>query len=128
MKLFEQYSLGDLRLRNRIVMAPMTRNRAVGNLPNDLMVEYYRQRASAGLIITEAWQDRHPPVAVQHIQRHGRAALAAGYADLAAFARAFLANPDLPGRLQNHLPLNTPIPETFYSGGEKGYIDYPALV
>jgi N-ethylmaleimide reductase len=53
MPLFEPYSGGDLRLRNRVVMAPMTRNRAIGNLPNDLMVEYYRQRASAGLIITE---------------------------------------------------------------------------
>jgi N-ethylmaleimide reductase len=53
MSLFEPYSLGDLRLRNRIVMAPMTRNRAPGNVPNELMAEYYRQRASAGLIVTE---------------------------------------------------------------------------
>lgn len=41
------------RLQNRIVMAPMTRNRAIDNLPNALMAEYYAQRASAGLIITE---------------------------------------------------------------------------
>jgi 2,4-dienoyl-CoA reductase-like NADH-dependent reductase (Old Yellow Enzyme family) len=48
-KLFEPYKLGELTLRNRIVMAPLTRNRAsVGDVPNDLMVEYYRQRASAG--------------------------------------------------------------------------------
>ncbi len=40
-------------LRNRLVMAPMTRNRAPGNVPNSLMARYYRQRASAGLIITE---------------------------------------------------------------------------
>jgi N-ethylmaleimide reductase len=53
MSLFESYPLGDLKLRNRVVMAPMTRNRAPGNVPNELMVEYYRQRASAGLIITE---------------------------------------------------------------------------
>lgn len=53
MKLFEPYSLGNLRLQNRIVMAPMTRSRALGNVPNDLMAEYYAQRSSAGLIITE---------------------------------------------------------------------------
>ena len=53
MKIFEKYKLGALELSNRMVMAPMTRCRAVGNLPNDLMVEYYAQRASAGLIISE---------------------------------------------------------------------------
>jgi N-ethylmaleimide reductase len=47
------YKLGNLPLKNRIVMAPMTRSRAIGNIPNKLMAEYYRQRASAGLIITE---------------------------------------------------------------------------
>ena len=52
-RLFSEYRLGDVTLRNRIVMSPMTRNRAIDNLPNDLMVRYYRQRASAGLIITE---------------------------------------------------------------------------
>ncbi|WP_331048467.1 alkene reductase [Gemmatimonas sp.] len=46
-------TVGGIDLQNRIVMAPMTRSRALGNVPNDLMVEYYRQRASAGLIITE---------------------------------------------------------------------------
>ena len=51
--LFAPVTVGDLRLANRIVMAPMTRNRAPGNLPNALMAEYYAQRASAGLIVTE---------------------------------------------------------------------------
>lgn len=51
--LFSNYKLGQITLKNRIVMAPMTRSRAIGNIPNDLMVEYYRQRNSAGLIITE---------------------------------------------------------------------------
>lgn len=51
--LFSSTSLGPLTLQNRLVMAPMTRNRATGNVPNDLMAEYYAQRASAGLIITE---------------------------------------------------------------------------
>jgi N-ethylmaleimide reductase len=53
--LLRPYRLGDLSLRNRIVMAPLTRTRAQneGHVPNELMVEYYEQRASAGLIITE---------------------------------------------------------------------------
>lgn len=51
--LFSSYSLGRLELANRSVMAPMTRSRAIGNLPNALMAEYYAQRATAGLIITE---------------------------------------------------------------------------
>jgi N-ethylmaleimide reductase len=52
--LFAPTKLGSLPLRNRIVMAPMTRSRAIeANTPNDLMAEYYGQRASAGLIITE---------------------------------------------------------------------------
>ena len=50
-------ALGDLELPNRVVMAPMTRSRAgEGDVPTDLAVEYYRQRASAGLIITEGTQ------------------------------------------------------------------------
>ncbi|MDP4238265.1 MAG: alkene reductase [Bacteroidota bacterium] len=51
--LFKPIKLGDLELKNRIVMSPMTRSRAIGNIPNELMAEYYRQRANAGLIITE---------------------------------------------------------------------------
>ena len=51
--LYSPTKLGPFTLQNRLVISPMTRNRAVGNVPNDLMVEYYRQRASAGLIITE---------------------------------------------------------------------------
>src|SRR6187549_3468705 len=55
--LFTKIQIGDLALPNRIVMAPLTRNRAgKGNVPNALNVEYYVQRASAGLIITEATQ------------------------------------------------------------------------
>ena len=53
--LLEPYRLGDLPLRNRIVMAPLTRTRAAnaGHVPTDLMREYYAQRATAGLIISE---------------------------------------------------------------------------
>ena len=52
-KLFSLYKLGNIELKNRIVMAPMTRSRAIGNVPNKLMAEYYEQRSAAGLIITE---------------------------------------------------------------------------
>ena len=52
-RLLSPYTLGNLSLKNRIVMAPMTRSRAIGYLPNALMVDYYRDRADAGLIITE---------------------------------------------------------------------------
>src|ERR1700686_5269468 len=56
-KLFEPYRLGPLTLPNRLVMAPLTRNRAVAGLvPSPLAIEYYGQRASAGLLITEASQ------------------------------------------------------------------------
>lgn len=52
--LFDSYRLGDITLSNRIVMAPLTRNRAIaGNVPGPLAAQYYAQRASAGLIISE---------------------------------------------------------------------------
>jgi N-ethylmaleimide reductase len=55
--LFDPIKIGDIALANRIVMAPLTRNRAIaGNVAGPLTVEYYRQRASAGLIISEASQ------------------------------------------------------------------------
>ena len=51
--LFSETVLGSLPLQNRLVMAPLTRNRAIDNIPNALMAQYYTQRACAGLIITE---------------------------------------------------------------------------
>jgi N-ethylmaleimide reductase len=55
--LFSPISLGDMTLANRIIMAPLTRNRAGdGNVPQDMNVEYYRQRTGAGLIISEGSQ------------------------------------------------------------------------
>lgn len=52
-KLFSEYKLGSITLKNRVVMAPMTRSRAIDNIPNALMATYYGQRSEAGLIITE---------------------------------------------------------------------------
>lgn len=51
--LFASTKLGSLELKNHVVMAPMTRSRAIGNVANDLMATYYQQRAGAGLIVTE---------------------------------------------------------------------------
>lgn len=52
-KLFQPATLGNITLSNHIAMAPMTRSRAINNIPNELIATYYAQRASAGLIITE---------------------------------------------------------------------------
>ena len=57
--LFDPVTAGDLRLANRIVMAPLTRNRAPGAVPTPLMATYYAQRAGAGLLITEATAISH---------------------------------------------------------------------
>ena len=70
--MFNTIQLGELTLANRIVMPPMTRSRASqpGNVANQMMADYYAQRASAGLIVAEgtqisamgqgyAWDSRH---------------------------------------------------------------------
>lgn len=54
-------------------------------------------------------------------------AVQSGRADLVAFGKPFIANPDLVERLRLHAPLSLPDPATFYGGGAKGYTDYPAL-
>lgn len=56
--LFKDHKIGTMVVKNRIVLAPMTRSRSLqpGDIPNNLMAEYYAQRTSAGLIITEATQ------------------------------------------------------------------------
>ncbi|MCV9961263.1 alkene reductase [Pararhizobium sp. BT-229] len=57
--LFDPIKIGDIELANRIVMAPLTRNRSPGAVPNTLNVTYYEQRASAGLLITEGTAITH---------------------------------------------------------------------
>jgi len=52
-KLFAPFEKGNLKLKNHLVMAPMTRSRAINNIPNKLMATYYAQRSGAGLIVTE---------------------------------------------------------------------------
>jgi N-ethylmaleimide reductase len=55
-------------------------------------------------------------------------AIAAGKVDAVAFGTGFLANPDLPGRIQVGAELNQPIAATFYTSGPEGYTDYPTLI
>ena len=61
------------------------------------------------------------------VNRPDRARAQGEQADLIGFARSFLANPDLPARLQRGAALNAPDMSTFYTPGPKGYTDYPAL-
>ena len=58
-------------------------------------------------------------------RERAEAALQENRADLIGFGRPFIANPDLPLRLETHAPLNTPDPSLFYGGGIHGYVDYP---
>ncbi|WP_425260981.1 alkene reductase [Rubrivivax sp. RP6-9] len=64
-------------------------------------------------------------VAGRYTPCRAEAILHEGHADLVAFGRAFLANPDLPERVAAGRPLNEPDPGTFFGGGRKGYVDYP---
>lgn len=91
---------------------------SVANIPN--MVQYvtaHYRKLFFGPIITNNGFDR----------KRGNEIVAAGDADLVAYGRPFIANPDLPERFARKLPLAKADPATFYQGGEKGYIDYPAL-
>lgn len=65
--LFTEMQFGRIKLKNRVVMAPMTRLRAQGNIPNELMVDYYGERAEAGLIITESTSPSPRGLASSHM-------------------------------------------------------------
>ncbi|MDY0993947.1 alkene reductase [Pantoea agglomerans] len=64
-------------------------------------------------------------VAGSYTQEHAELALREGYADLIAFGRPFIANPDLVNRMKNGWPIAIPDKDTFYTGRDTGYIDYP---
>jgi 2,4-dienoyl-CoA reductase-like NADH-dependent reductase (Old Yellow Enzyme family) len=77
-KLLTEFKLNSTELKNRIVLSPMIRCRASGNIPNELMAEYYKQSSGAGLIITEGKSSsRNEP------------------GDLVTFGRPFIINTDL---------------------------------
>ncbi|WP_263365523.1 oxidoreductase [Edaphobacter bradus] len=146
-KLLSPLSLGPYVLRNRVVMAPLTRTRAgERNVPREMNVEYYRRHASAGLIITEATPvspyglDLGPDRFRRLITGEMRLIAAGGYkpadaesllergdAEAVAFGRLFIANPDLPRRIALDAKLNVYDRSTFYTRETKGYTDYPSL-
>ena len=81
--------------------------------------------AALKLALREAWPRTY--IAAGGFDRESaEAAVREGRADLVAFGRGFLANPDLVARLERGLPLNAPDFATFYTPGPKGYTDYPA--
>ncbi len=80
------------------------------------MAEMIRKKYKGTLIVAGGFQ---ADTAEQWLQE--------GRADLIAFGRKFIANPDLPERLRAGGPFNVDDPTTYYGGGEKGYTDYPSL-
>ena len=103
--LFEPYALGSLTLANRVVRAPLTRNRAGnGFVPSEFVATYYSQRAASGLLIGEATQISQQGQGYQDAPGICSAAQMAGWRDVPSFD-----------------------PTTLYGGGAAGYIDYPTL-
>lgn len=114
--LFDSLQLKTLTLRNRWVMAPMTRCRAENGVPTTTMAEYYRRRAAGGLgmIITEGMLIDHPlanaygddPKALAGASEDGLAALRervqAGEFDMAAVGRALLTEPEWVHKVRDH--------------------------
>ena len=77
-----------------------------------------------GILSTKSPTDwsNHPPILLR-----SRKYIQEGKADLVAFGRKFLSNPDLPQRFKESAALNSDDPTTYYGGGERGYTDYPSL-
>jgi N-ethylmaleimide reductase len=105
-----RYGLAYLHLINPTTSSPEADPRAV-TIMNAIREKYRGKLVVAGNFdheTAEAWLEN-------------------GKADLIAFGRKFIANPDLPERLRKNLPLNADDPSTYYGGGAKGYTDYPSI-
>ena len=88
-----------------------------GEHPNaDLSASFFRPFYPGTIIVAGGYD-----------QQRAEEALREGKADLIAFGQLFIANPDLPERFRRGAALNKPNPQTYYGGGAKGYIDYPAM-
>lgn len=94
-----------------------TAQNSKGSIETDLAMSAHLRTLWKGLYIVNGGYDGPS----------GEEALRTGHADAVAYGRAFLANPDLPRRLQQGSALNEPDPTTFYGGGAVGYTNYPAL-
>jgi N-ethylmaleimide reductase len=109
--------LGKLRLAYLHVVRPNDADRRHGKPGwRPVPVSYFRPLFEGPIV-----------AAGDYTAQSAEAALSSGEADAVAFARAFIANPDLVERLRRDAPLAEPDPSTLYGGGEKGYADYPAL-
>jgi 2,4-dienoyl-CoA reductase-like NADH-dependent reductase (Old Yellow Enzyme family) len=130
-KLFTPIQVGPMELNHRVVMAPLTRSRSVqpGSIPGD-------PRIKGNVLIAEG----QGPIAAARLRKifigkiiaaggfepdTAEAAVRDGDADLVAFGRHFVANPDLPKRIRLGLPLNPYDRDTFYTFDARGYTDYP---
>ncbi|MFH8371046.1 alkene reductase [Streptomyces sp. NPDC018031] len=130
-RLFQPARLGALDLPNRLVMAPMTRNRAAADgVPEPVMATYYAQRASAGLIIAEAATPNavgvtYPNIPAIHQDRHVAGWRRVTDAVRAAGGRMFLqlqhggrvGHPDNNGGLTPLAPSPVPLPDTIHTPG-----------
>ncbi|OBS08480.1 alkene reductase [Acidihalobacter prosperus] len=105
--------LNDYALAYLHLMEPFA---PVDDIPNMIprVAEHYRPRYRGTLMINNGFD-----------QAKGNAVIENGHADLVAYGRLFISNPDLPARFAAGAPLTEPDQATFYVGGEKGYIDYP---
>ena len=111
--------LSDFRFAYLHIVNPAIEQMQSGNAPDPRalrMVDTIREKFDGTLIVAGGFQ---PDSAAQWLRE--------GKADLIAFGRKFIANPDLPERLRLGAPLNADDPTTYYGGGEKGYTDYPSL-
>jgi N-ethylmaleimide reductase len=111
--------LGDYGLAYLHIVNPALEQMQNGNEPDPQalkMVRVIRKKYQGTLIIAGGFE---ADSAARWLRE--------GLADLIAFGRKFLANPDLPERLRIGAPLNKDDPTTYYGGGEKGYTDYPSL-
>ena len=94
-----------------------TEQNSKGSSEEDLAMSAHLRTLWKGLYVVNGGYDK----------LRGEEAVQTGHADAVAYGRAFLANPDLPRRLQLGAALNEPDPTTFYGGGAAGYTSYPAL-
>eukprot|EP00873_Tetraselmis_striata_P031721 jgi/Tetstr1/451985/TSEL_039021.t1 len=111
--------LNDFRFAYLHIVNPAIEQMQQGKEPDPgelKMIDTIRTKFQGTLIVAGGFQ---PGTAAQWIRD--------GKADLIAFGRTFLANPDLPERFRTGAPLNADDPTTYYGGGQKGYTDYPSL-
>jgi 2,4-dienoyl-CoA reductase-like NADH-dependent reductase (Old Yellow Enzyme family) len=91
-----------------------------------LLVREHQAQGSIGAALKQAFGGVYVANEQFTVEAAERA-ITEGAADAVAFGVKFIANPDLPARIKTGAPLNEADPETFYGGGAKGYVDYPAL-